>query len=133
MPINILYPDDLKFGVAQEEIALPKLREFFKRDIKRTDDPYAPFDFFDEEYYYEMKSRKNNHNKYPTTLITADKVVGENKKIILLFNFTDGLYYIEYNKDKFNTYSCQAFSRAGVAWNAKQHYYIPIGDLTPIF
>lgn len=131
MPRNVFYPNDYKFGTAQENLVLPKLRDFFKRKIERSNDPFCKFDFYDEEYNYEMKSRKNTYNKYPTTMITEDKISNE-KKLILLFNFLDGLYFIEYDKEKFDKYERQMFSRANEEWNKKQHLYIDIKDLTPI-
>lgn len=128
---GINYPRDYRFGTEQENIVLPKLKEFFKRDIQKSSERYCKYDFFDDEYNYEMKSRKNRYNQYPTTLITEDKIVGD-KKIVFLFNFTDGLYYIEYDKDKFSKYERKMFSRAGVSWNEKSHVYINITDLIPV-
>ena len=128
---NILYPADYSFGTNQEDLVLPKIKEYFKRDIKKSEDKYAKSDYFDDDYYYEMKSRTNNYSKYPTTMITQDKI-REDKPLILLFNFTDGIYYIQYNKEKFLTYDQQMFSRANVSWNEKIHYYIPITDLIQI-
>lgn len=129
MPRNILYPEDYKFGTEKEEQVLPKLKEFFKRNVERSECRFCKFDFYDDEYIYEMKSRTNTYNKYPTTMITEDKI-REDKKLILLFNFTDGLYYIEYDKEKFANYERKNFSRANIAWNEKSHLYIPINDLT---
>lgn len=128
---NILYPADYKFGTAQEDLVLPKLKDFFKKEIKKSEDRFAKCDFYDEEYNYEMKSRTNTYNKYPTTMITEDKVFGE-KNLIFLFNFTDGLYYIEYDKEKFSKYERKMFSRANLSWNEKSHVYIPIQDLTRV-
>jgi hypothetical protein len=128
---NVFYPADYEFGTAQEDIVLPKLKSFFGRDIKKSEDKFAKSDYYDESHYYEMKSRTNAYNRYPTTMITEDKI-REDKKLILLFNFTDGLYYIEYDKDKFAQYERRMFSRAGFKWNEKSHLYIPICDLQPV-
>lgn len=125
---NIFYPADYNFGTKQEELILPKLKNFFNRDIKKSEDRFAKCDFYDDEYNYEVKSRTNCYSRYPTTMITEDKICGE-KKLILLFNFTDGLYYIEYDKDIFSNYERKLFSRAGLSWNEKSHLYIPITDL----
>ena len=128
---NILYPADYTFGTKQEDLVLPKIKEYFKRDIKKSEDKYAKSDYFDDDYFYEMKSRTNNYSKYPTTMITQDKI-REDKPLILLFNFTDGIYYIKYDKEKFLTYEQKMFSRANLEWNEKNHLYIPITDLQPI-
>lgn len=128
---NIFYPADYTFGTEQEDLVLPILRNFFGRDIKKSEDKYAKSDYYDEEYYYEMKSRTNNYNKYSTTMITEDKIRND-KKLILLFNFTDGLYFIEYDEKKFSNYERKLFSRANLKWNEKTHLYISICDLKSV-
>lgn len=128
---NILYPADYIFGTKQEDVVLPKIQEFFKREINKSEDKFSKSDFFDDQFYYELKSRTNNYNKYPTTMITEDKI-RDDKNLILLFNFTDGLYYINYEKDRFSKYEKKMFSRAKLSSNEKLHYYIPISDLQPI-
>jgi hypothetical protein len=105
------------------------LKTFFKRDIKRSENEKAKHDYYDDEYNYEVKSRTNTYSKYPTTMITENKICGS-KKLILLFNFTDGLYYIEHNEEQFAKYERKMFSRAGYKWDEKIHVYIPIKDLT---
>lgn len=126
----VFYPEDYKFGDKEEERIHPSLIAYFKREIRRKGGRNK-FDYEDEEYNYEVKSRKNAYSKYPTTMITADKICGD-KKLILLFNFTDGLYYIQYDEEKFKNYEVQNFSRARVKWDEKPHLYIPIQDLTPV-
>lgn len=125
------YPNSYKFGKLEEQIVLPILKEHFKREIKPYEERYAKHDFFDEEYNYEVKSRTNTLKKYPTTMITADKVAGD-KKLIFLFNFVDSLAYIEYNEEQFNKYQKINFSRARIEADEKPHFFIPIEDLTII-
>lgn len=125
------YPNSYKFGKAEEEIVLPILRTHFGRDIQPYEQRYAKHDFFDDEYNYEVKSRTNTIGKYPTTMITGDKIAG-NKKLIFLFNFVDCLAYIEYNAETFAKYEQQMFSRAKMRMDEKPHIYIPIEDLVVI-
>ena len=126
----VFYPEDYKFGSEEEKRIHPSLIAYFKREI-RLKGGMSKHDYEDDEYNYEVKSRKNTYSKYPTTMITENKICGE-KKLILLFNFLDGLYYIEYDKEKFDKYERQLFSRAGFDWDRKSHIYIPIKDLTPL-
>jgi hypothetical protein len=125
------YQQDFIYGIEKENEVVEKIRKFFNRDIKKNAERYAKFDFEDDEYNYELKSRKFNYSKFPTTMITENKLCGQ-KKLILLFNFTDGLYYIEYDEIKFATYERVNFSRAGIDFDRKMHVYIPIFDLTKI-
>ena len=121
------------YGKAKELDILPLIRAFFKRDIQQYPNQYDDFDFYDEETEYEVKSRTNTYSKYPTTMITQNKTQKiTSKKVKLLFNFTDGLYYIEYDKEQFSKYQTKMFSRAGEKWDEKLHIYIPISDLKKV-
>lgn len=128
---NILYPKDYNFGKEKECEVLPELLNYFKREIKMSESNFAKHDFYDDEYNYELKSRSFNYrynDEYQTTMITEDKL-DTSKPLILLFNFDDGLYYIEYNLNKFKQYKVDLFSRAKVKSNEKDHVYIPKKDL----
>jgi hypothetical protein len=122
------YPSSYKFGKNEETLILPILSEHFGRNILPYEERYAKHDFFCEEYNYEVKSRTNTLAKYPTTMITADKVAGD-KKLMFIFNFVDCLAVIEYNEERFAKYERQMFSRAQIATDEKIHLFIPIGDL----
>jgi len=117
-----------KFGKAQEVRILPVLKEYFKTEIQATKNQYDKYDFTDPKTNYEVKSRTNKYNRYPTTMITADKVAGD-KKLIFIFNFVDCLAVIEYDEERFAKYERQMFSRAQIATDEKIHLFIPIGDL----
>lgn len=119
---------DYKYGKENELNILPLITSFFNRDIKLTTDKYCKYDFYDTKYKYEVKSRRNNVNTYHTTLISSDKT---DKNTILLFNFTDGLYYIEYNKKQFEKYENKNFQRVrpGHTDINKLYVYIPTNEL----
>jgi len=123
-----------KYGKAQEVRIHPVIKAFFDRDIQHTQGQYDKYDFYDDKTNYEVKSRTNPYNKYPTTMITMNKCCrcDKGKNLILLFNFTDGLYYIEFDEEKFRGYQKQLFSRLQEEWDEKEHVYIPIADLTLI-
>lgn len=99
------------------------------------------FDFASDcnTVYVELKTRSNNYNAYPTTLIPANKVkvaeANPSKTYYFCFAFTDGLYYIEYSKEVFDTFECKPFRRRQrIDFNDKvaEYYYIPIDKLTEI-
>jgi len=121
------YEKDYQYGIAQEKKILPFLIDFFKTNIQQFPSK-AKFDFFDDNTNYEVKSRTNTYKRYPTTLITMNKLNSQ-KDLILLFNFTDSLYYIKYDEELFKKYETQDFSRAGLSWDEKKHIYIDIKDL----
>lgn len=122
------------FGKAQEARIHPVIKEYFKKDIIPTEGQYAKYDFFDNDTNYEVKSRTNNYSKYPSTMITFNKCCDcdKDKDLILIFNFTDGLYFIKFDTEQFKLYQKEMFSRANIAEDEKIHVYIPISHLTLI-
>jgi hypothetical protein len=114
-------------GKEDELIVLPIIRTYFGRDIRPTTEKTDRYDFYYDNYKYELKSRTNNFNAYPSTMIAVDKL---DVNVILLFKFTDDkLAFIEYDKDKFEKYEKKLFTKYVVP---KEHIYIPINDLTLI-
>jgi len=125
---------DYKNGMNGEIEVLPLIREFFKRDIKATTYKFDTYDFYDEEYKYELKTRTNKYSQYSTTLISTNKIT-DNTKMIFLFNFTDGLYYIEYEKTLFDTFERKLFvrnPRSDYIDKLREHLFIPITHLIKI-
>lgn len=127
-----VYKEELKEGLKIQELVLPIIKKYFNRDIKNTEGRYNKYDYIDDIYNYELKSRTNEYNKYPTTLIGLDKV---SDNTIFLFYFTDGLYYIEYIKDLFDSFEIKDFvrnPRYGKIDKPKKYIYIPISCLSKI-
>jgi hypothetical protein len=125
---------DYDFGKKWEKEILDKINIRWKKDeILETKNLYSKYDYEGKKYKYELKSRRNSYNQYPTTLIAKDKILND-KKQIFLFNFTDGLYYIKYRESKFQNYKCKLFRRydRGNIDLEKFYYYIPIEDLKKI-
>ena len=90
---NLQYQSDLKFGLTAEINIQKNLENVYGSLIQL--DKYNPFDFENDEYLIELKSRRINHNKYPTTMINLSKLLRTNdstKQRIIVFNYTDGLY-----------------------------------------
>jgi len=79
------------------------IQNFFNLDIKLFENKYSPFDYYSNDVLFELKSRYNKYNKYETTMIPYHKIMmnKENKKMIFLFLFYDGLYYYEYNENDY--------------------------------
>jgi hypothetical protein len=123
---------DLEIGLQSEKKVLEIIRTYFNKDIQQSKYAYCQYDFKCSKYTYELKTRMNNYNTYPTTLIPYDKI---KKKTIFLFKFNDGLYYIRYRKRKFKNYELKSFVRnKRIDFNDKPklYYYIPIRDLKKI-
>jgi hypothetical protein len=122
------YPIDNKRGLIEQSRLLPIIKEYFKKDIKEIENKYSPFDYECNECFYELKTRTNDKNKYPTTLIGVNKL-DTNKQLILIFKYTDCLTYIEYEKELFDTFEIKKFDRNVKEQNKKDYIYIPIKHL----
>jgi len=128
--------DKALLGVEAEEAVKPILELFFKVKLTKTD-KYHYFDFIDDNLiYYELKSRSNKYNQYPTTMVGANKVDmlnTLNKIGIFVFLFTDGLYYYKYDK---TTNDPLVFAEGGridrYKKEIKKYCYIPINLLKRI-
>jgi len=126
------FQKDYLFGKQEEIKILPLIEQYFDDNITQTTEQYDKYDFISTLYNFELKSRTNNYKKYNTTMITCNKLKENEKQLILLFNFTDGLYYINYNEEVFNTFDKKLFKRTGVCADALEHVFIPIEKLTLI-
>jgi hypothetical protein len=121
--------NDLEFGLTKEDAVIKKLSEHFCDDIVKTTDKFCKYDAYGKVNKYEIKSRRNKRDAYPTTIIPVHKTIeGE---LYFVFNFTDGLFYIKYDEDKFSKYDKKDVGtyRYGAKYNPSPHYHIPVGDL----
>jgi len=127
---------DLEFGTKNEEVIHSTLENVFKKSLVRRGG-YSTFDYDDGgTFYVELKTRRINHNAYPTSLIGANKVAiaanNPTKKYWFCFSYQDGLYGIEYNKELFNTFDHSTYMRGArddCANNVQHCYFIPIEKL----
>lgn len=127
---------DYTFGKKNEDTVLSQIQKFFTDDgiIKKSEDTYSKYDFKSDTYIYELKTRTCKYRTYATTIIPYDKIV-ENTKQIFLFDFIDGLYFIEYNKDEFSKFDLSDFQRhKREDYNdiRKLYFHIPIKKLKKI-
>lgn len=128
--------DDLKFGYKSEEELIQILNNYFDDSFRNTKELYGQYCNYDFEgakgfNRIELKTRRNKYNDYPTTIIPVHKTVGMDLcPNTFIFNFSDGIYYIEWNTNKFKTYEKKMiqYNRIGRTDN-NEHYLIPIEDL----
>jgi hypothetical protein len=124
---------DYSFGIQKEDEVQEIVEKFFNDKLTKHDTRYSKYDFKGSQYFYELKSRKNEYLKYPTTMVQASKIFCDKQRF--LFYFTDGLFYIEYNKELFDTFEIKNFQRFGRVdfRDFKQKYiFIPIDKLIKI-
>lgn len=125
---------DLDYGLPKEDPVIKRLSEYFNENVEKETYQYSPFDAFSETTKYEIKSRRNRYLQYPTTIIPVDKTQRIQGRLVFVFNFTDGLYYIVYDKEAFAKYEIrdvEAVRKGGIR-TLKPHFFIPIKDLIQI-
>ena len=125
--------NDLNFGFQKEVEILPIIKEYFgEESLEKTKDTFAIYDFQGANTRYELKSRRNAHNKYFTTIVPVSKSQTEN--VIFVFGFTDGLFYIKYDAKLFSNFNIKEVSvyRDGVMGKSKKHFEIPVSLLVRI-
>lgn len=127
------FEKDLEFGKTKEEELTEILKEFFDDNLKPVDkkNKYCKWDYEGDKYIYELKSRNNKLNDYPTTLIPYDKII-KGKKQYFIFNFMDKIGYIRYSKKKFKNFELKPFKRnfrGGYNDLEKLYYFIPVDKL----
>jgi len=101
--MNEKQQNDIQFGENSEKKNINILSDFFDCELKETDGVRNAYDFIDEkqQIIIELKSRRNNIDKYPTTMVGTNKVVAGFKhiengyKVFFAFQFIDGLFYYQ--------------------------------------
>ena len=130
---SITYPKDYEYGKQKEEDIYPLLKTFFNSPaLERTPQRYCKYDFEDRDATYEVKSRKCNKHTYPTTLLTLNKIINTTKDQYFIFNFTDEICYIKYDKAVFDTFECKPYSRINQADDMTDYLFIPLANLTTL-
>jgi hypothetical protein len=114
---------DLIFGDANEIIIKPIIEKYFETKVVNTKETIGKFCVYDFENVeqntrYELKSRRIMSNIFKEVFISTRKIkkgFKEGNKLILLFYFLDGLFFIEYKKKKFKNFKVDelVFSRDG--------------------
>ena len=132
------YDTRYKFGTSNEAKLKPKLEQFFGCDFTQKD-RYAPFDFYGnkdhKEVQLELKTRKCKVNTYPTTFINHSKILKiTDEETYFIFNFTDGVYYIKYDKDLFNTFEVKEVytNNCDFSKGYRTNVLIPVSHLSPL-
>tara|TARA_R110001599_G_scaffold92720_1_gene242490 strand:+ start:140 stop:535 length:396 start_codon:yes stop_codon:yes gene_type:complete len=122
---------DLEFGLEAEDKVLSILQN--KVDIKIIKTPqFHAFDYFCDNIYYELKTRRNKHDTYNDTMVGYNKLQyakdHPENKYVFLFNFTDGLYSHNWIEDKLYSVKIGGRCDRGRA-ELKEYFYINKNDL----
>ena len=133
-----LLKKDLQYGESKEDDIKSKLESYFKCNLEKTS-KLNLFDYVDNDkkILIELKSRRNDKMKYPTTMIGYNKIIESINKIkegwtiYYIFNFTDKLTYYKFEKDNSKYHSIGGRKDRGRP-EFKKYYFIPVELLSDI-
>lgn len=121
--------EDLLMGMENEFYIYKVICAHFNFPMLMKLSKFHPFDYCWNNIWFEIKSRRFNHDKYNTTMVGYNKIeyVRRNKltDVYFVFVFEDGDYYYKFNPDdKFDTFIGGRNDRNKAEY--KKYYYIPI-------
>lgn len=96
--MSIQQKKDISFGDINEINCKPIIEQITGKLTKTA--PFHSFDYFNDTYFVELKSRRNFKNTYPTTMVGYNKIkkaTDPTKTYLFCFKFYDGLFYHIYD------------------------------------
>jgi hypothetical protein len=103
--------NDILFGEKSEVKLMNRIEELVQCPISRQ----GGFNIMDytnanKTVYVELKTRRINHNAYPTAIIGKNKILfcsDPTKNYYFVFCYLDGVFYIKYDAQLFSTFECE--------------------------
>ena len=127
---------DFALGTSSERSLLPLFNSVFNTTFQPTG-KYDPVDYTSPTIDIELKTRTNRYKQYPTTMIPTSKLqyaATSPRRTVFAFQFTDGLYSIDYDPALFSTFETNEFQRndrSDHTDRAQDYTFIPIKYLRP--
>lgn len=133
------FKDDYKFGIESEDNLIETISNTIGVKLLKTGKRNI-IDFSDENetVKVELKTRRNASTTYETTLLPINKIsnLNSDKSYYYVFSFTDGLYYIKYDKPTFDGFAVNNNYWRGARMDIRnvqqQVVLIPISSLKKI-
>jgi hypothetical protein len=129
-----LFKIDEDFGTLNEMKAEEYIQLYFKQTTLKKLSKFNKFDFEGDTALFEVKSRRNNHDAYPSTMIGYNKILACKKceiDVFFIFQYLDGNYYYKYSKDdSFEIKKGGRYDRGKIESN--YYCFIPIEKLIKI-
>ncbi len=102
--MNTIKQNDIVVGEKSENEMITYFSKFFgKLDFTNK---YDNFDFYNDEFFIELKTRNIKHNQYSTLYFSEKKyykglelIENHNKRIVFIWRCNDGCYFWELKKD----------------------------------
>ncbi len=130
--------NDIDFGLNGEKDVVEILQRYFEKPITQESksNPYCIYDARCDNTRYEIKCRRCKFETYSSTIVpySKKKAYIAGNRLLFVFCFVNGLYYIEYSDALFDTFPTKMVTcyRNGIAPKPVKHYCIPTDLLTKI-
>lgn len=101
--MGIIDYENLKFGNEKELEIKETLERIFGNLKHNINDRFSKFDFENNQIVIEYKFRNCYHNQYDGIFMTKTKLnhaLKSKKKVYWVFQYEDGLFYINFNEHK---------------------------------
>jgi len=133
-PAQRSYENDVAYGLQNQPVVVKQLSKHFNESITSTVHRYCQYDAFSPTTKYEIKSRRCKSSTYDTTIVPVHKVKGIDERLVFVFHFTNGLFYIVYDKEVFDKFEKRNVTtyREGIENLPVLHYFIPVKELIEI-
>jgi hypothetical protein len=133
---------DLLFGKRSEDRFEVFMEKQLGLKLKKTP-PHCFYDFtFGENVLIELKTRRVNRKRYPSTIVGYDKIQRFEKlneanngcfRFFLVFHFKDSIYFKEHLPNyQYSVSNWVRKKRIGYDDKSKDYAFIPTDDLLPI-
>jgi len=117
-------------GSNGEKNAFNLIKTVFGGNVMQTKYIYTKFDFYNESYLFEVKTRNICSSKFKTALINTSKIIDRN--IIFMFQYLDRILFIRYDKEIFDTFEIEYTKKLNTVLTTDDVFHIPIYCLTEI-
>lgn len=127
--------NDIKFGSKSENDVYELLKKNFK-DLQKSSNKYSIYDFYNDDTYIELKTRRNKKDQYKTSMLGNNKIKfflkNNDKNTFLFFNYTDGLFYMPLTNENIK----ECYVKKGGRWDRGKDetcdiFFIPNHLLSP--
>ena len=133
LSMDELTKEDRDYGEAGEKQAYNALK-FFDPSLTIHEKRYDEIDFIGISADVELKTRTCRYGAFPDIMIGCNKAtkLKAGKKLYFAFQFTNGIWYIEYTSEAFNNIDKKIFKRSRSFDREQLCFFIPLDRLTKL-
>ena len=84
---------DITYDLSKQPLVVETLTNF-DEPITETKHKFCRYDAYSTTTKYEIKSRRCRYKTFATTTVPVHKAQDITERLVFIFNFTDGLYYL---------------------------------------